>query len=351
MKSSLFHQSICVILTVACILSPLSSAFPCSRILWNNNKLAVVVGRTMDWPESTQPILTIFPRGMERNGGMIGPEVLVKENPAKWTSKHGSFVATVYGVGAADGFNEKGFAGHMLYLTATDFGPRDVSKPAVHAGLWLQYLLDNAANVKEALALQEKIQIVMAEANGHKAFVHLAIEDASGDSAIIEFIGGKPVIHHGSEYRIMTNDPTYDEQLSLLKKYDFSKPTSDTPLPGNVNARDRFQRGAYFAALLPEPKNEREAIAGVLAVARNISVPFGAPYKGFGIYNTEYRTAINLTNQRYFFEFTTTPNIIWADLSSFKLEPGSPVMTLNPDNIELTGNVAEKFQKLDKAPF
>jgi choloylglycine hydrolase len=25
----------------------------CTRILWNNNKLAVVVGRTMDWPEST----------------------------------------------------------------------------------------------------------------------------------------------------------------------------------------------------------------------------------------------------------------------------------------------------------
>ena len=27
----------------------------CTRVLWNTNKLAVVVGRTMDWPESTQP--------------------------------------------------------------------------------------------------------------------------------------------------------------------------------------------------------------------------------------------------------------------------------------------------------
>ncbi|MGD9651140.1 MAG: linear amide C-N hydrolase, partial [Candidatus Dadabacteria bacterium] len=40
----------------------------CTRILWNNNKLAVVVGRTMDWPESTEPVLTVFPRGMERDG-------------------------------------------------------------------------------------------------------------------------------------------------------------------------------------------------------------------------------------------------------------------------------------------
>jgi choloylglycine hydrolase len=41
---------------------------------------------------------------------------------------------------------------HMLYLTATDFGPRDESKQGVHAGLWGQYFLDNAATVAEALA-------------------------------------------------------------------------------------------------------------------------------------------------------------------------------------------------------
>jgi choloylglycine hydrolase len=239
----------------------------------------------------------------------------------------------------------------MLYLNATDFGPRDVSKPGIQAGLWLQYLLDNAATVKESLALLEKVQIVMVETRGHKANVHLAIEDASGDSAIIEFIDGKPVIHHGREYRIMTNDPAYDEQLALLKQQDFSNPSSDLPLPGNVKPTDRFQRAAYYAAMLPEPKSEREAVAGVLAIARNVSVPFGAPYKGFGIYNTEYRTAINLTNRRYFFELTTSPNVIWADLTRFALEPGSPVLTLNPDNIELSGNVTEKFQKQEKPPF
>ena len=37
------------------------------------------------------------------------------------------------------------------------------------------------------------------------------------------------------------------------------------PLPGNVNPVDRFQRAAYFRALLPKPKNEREAAAGILA--------------------------------------------------------------------------------------
>lgn len=205
--------------------------------------------------------------------------------------------------------------------------------------------------MKEALELQKEIQVVMAEANGHKANVHLAIEDSNGDSAIIEYIGGKTVIHHGRQYKIMTNDPTYDEQLELLKKLDFSNPSSNTPLPGNVNPRDRFQRAAYYTAMLPEPKTEREAVSGVLAIARNVSVPFGAPYKGFGIYNTEYRTVTNLTKLRYFFELTTSPNVIWVDLSKMELAPGTSVKTLNPDDVELSGDVTEKFQKVEKSPF
>lgn len=328
-----------------------SAALPCSRILWNNNKLAVVASRTMDWPESTMPILTVFPRGMARDGGKAGDAVAVKDNGAKWTSKYGSLVTTIYGIGTADGLNEKGLGIHMLYLNACDFGSRDAAKPGVQAGLWGQYLLDNASTVAEALKLHEAIQVVSVEAHGHKANVHLAIEDASGDSAIVEYIGGKPVIHHGKEFRVMTNDPTYDEQLALFKKMDFSKPSSELPLPGNVNPRDRFQRASYYSAMLPEPKNEREAVAGVLAIARNVSVPFGAPYKGFGVYNTEYRTVMNLTTKRYYFELTNSPNVIWADLAKFDLAPGAPAMTLDPDNIDLSGDVGGKFQKAAKAPF
>lgn len=328
----------------------LSAAQACTRVLWNDNTLAVVSGRSMDWPESTEPKLVVFPRGMQRSGSNVGPEVLVKDNAATWTSKYGSMVTTVYGIGAVDGLNERGLGAHLLYLTATDFGPRDASKPGMAVTLWAQYALDNAATVAEALALLDGVQIVMAEARGRKGTVHLALEDASGDSAIIEYIGGKPVIHHGREYRIMTNDPTYDEQLALLKALDFSKPSSDMPLPGNVNARDRFQRAAYYAALLPKPKDERAAIAGILAIIRNVSVPFGAPYKGFGVYNTEYRTAMDLTNRRYFFELTTSPNVIWADLATFDLAPGAPTMELDPDDIALSGDVSAKFQAAER-PF
>lgn len=339
-----------LVAATALLLSTSSVVLACTRVLWSDNGLATIAGRTMDWPESTQPILAVLPRGMKRDGGKAAGADFVRDNPLRWTSQYGSLVTTIYGIGTADGLNEKGVGAHMLYLNAADFGPRDVAKPGLQAGLWAQFLLDNAATVAEALALLEKVQIVMVEAHGHKANVHLAIEDASGDSAIIEYVGGKPLIHHGRDYKVMTNDPPYDQQLAAVKTHDFSNPSSTLPLPGNVNPLDRFARATYFLKMLPAPKSTREAAAGMFAIARNVSVPFGAPYKGFGIYNTEYRAVTDLTNKTYFFELTTSPNVIWADLMKFNLNPGAPVKTLNPDNINLSGDVTGKFVRA-KAPF
>jgi choloylglycine hydrolase len=331
-----------------------AAAEACTRVLWNTNQRAVIVGRTMDWPESTQPVLTYLPAGMARNGGQAGPEIIVTENAASWSSTYSSLVTTVYGIGSVDGLNSQGLGGHLLYLNATDYGPRNVKMPGVHAGLWLQYALDHASSVTEALAVLAAVQIVTVEAHGHKATVHLALEDATGDSAIIEYIEGKPVIHHGREYRVMTNDPSYDQQLLLLKQmsdaHDFSNPSSTTPLPGNVNPADRFQRAAYFEAVLPEPASQRAAVASMFAIMANVSVPFGAPYKNFGIYNTEYRTVTDLTTRTYYFQLTTNPSVIWADLRKFPSPPSGEVLMLDPDNIALAGDVTAQF-KPAKAPF
>lgn len=321
----------------------------CTRVLWNDNGLAVLSGRTMDWPESTLPRLTIFPRGRERDGGLVAGTRAVAGEPLRWTSEHGSVIVSIYGIGTVDGINERGLAVHALYLRETSLGEREPSRPGLHMGMWAQYLLDNAATVAEALVLQDDFQLVMASAHGRDATIHLAIEDAGGDSAIVELLDGRPVVHHGREYRLMTNDPAYDEQLQLLAGQDFSRPSSDMPLPGNVNPRDRFQRATYYAALLPAPRDEREAAAGIFSVMRNVSVPFGAPYGEFGVYNTEYRTVCDLTNQRYFFELSTAPNVIWTDLGALDFSAGAPVLTLDPDDIALTGDVSAAYRPADVA--
>ena len=344
------------LLGLALLVTGVTSSPACSRILWNNNKYGVLVARTMDWPESTEPVLWFLPRGMDRDGSKCGPETVVKENPLRWNSKYASLAIGIYGVGTVDGMNEKGLAGHLLYLEKTDFGPRDPKKEGLSCILWLQYALDQAATVKEALALLKNVQPVMIRARGHDATIHLALEDKTGDSAIIEYIGGKPKIHHGRQFTIMTNDPPYDEQLALLAKMDFSDPGQDTPVPGNISASDRFQRAAYYSKFFPEPKNMQEAFATLLAAIRGVSVPFGTPYSkekfkeagfqggGFPVYNTEYRTVADLTHGVYGFELTTTPNFFWVEFADFKLEKGQPALSLTPGAIDLAGDVSSHFK-------
>ncbi len=47
-----------------------SVADACTRILWTNS-LGVFAGRTMDWAQSTEPRLIVFPRGIKRDGGVL----------------------------------------------------------------------------------------------------------------------------------------------------------------------------------------------------------------------------------------------------------------------------------------
>jgi penicillin V acylase-like amidase (Ntn superfamily) len=331
------------LLTLAAPLAPAAEA--CTRVLWNTNKLAVLVGRTMDFPVSTEPVITVLPRGLSHDGGMFAGARIDAVNPARWTSKYGSIVTSVYGAGTADGVNEKGVAMHLLYFIPADFGARDPKLAGLQAAMWGQYVLDNAGSVEEGVALLEGIQPLMVDHQGTKATVHLAIEDATGDSAIIEYIpGGKKTVYRSRDYRIMTNDPSYDQQLAYRATFNFDNATRQTPIPGNTDARDRFIRADYYRQWLPEPKDTREAVAGILAIARNVSVPFGAPNRAPGsLYNTEYRTAIDLTNRRYYFELTNSPSLLWMDLAKFNLAEGSPVLLLDPNDINLVGDVSGKF--------
>ena len=104
------------------------------------------------------------------------------------------------------------------------------------------------------------------------------------------------------------------------------------------------------AGFPPKPTDEPQAVAGVMAIARNVSVPFGAPYQSFGIYNTEYRTVVDSTHRLYFFELSTNPSTIWVDLAKVPTSRGAPARTLDPADWHLAGNVTAKL-KPAKPPF
>lgn len=313
----------------------------CSRVQWKANGQPVLVGRNMDWTAKMGTKLFVMPKGVERDG-------LVDENPLKWTSKYGSLVTTVWDCAAADGLNEAGLNVNLLYLAEATYGERDMALPGISIAVWVQYFLDTCATVAEAVKAAETFQVqpieLMHQGVKVDAPLHLSLSDVTGDSAVIEILDGKPHIHHGPEYTVMTNSPVYEEQLVLLKQYEGLG--GKKPIPGTMEAEDRFARGAFYLTKLPEqPETYQAAVAGVLSVIRNMATPLGAndPVRP-NIAATIWRTIGDCTNRRYFFEFYDMPNVVWIDLEKLNLKEGAPVQMFDlASDLEAAGEVSAKF--------
>lgn len=188
----------------------MNAAQSCTRAVYLGSDGVVITGRSMDWAEDMSSNMWVFPRGMERDG-TAGPD-----SPS-WVSKYGSVITAGYDVGTADGMNEKGLVANLLYLAESDYGKVD-DKPPLSISLWAQYALDNFATVDEAvkkLRVEPFRIIAPSLPNGKPAQLHLSLSDASGDSAIFEYIDGELVIHHGREYQVMTNSRQFSDQLAL----------------------------------------------------------------------------------------------------------------------------------------
>ncbi|MCC5902197.1 MAG: linear amide C-N hydrolase [Halomonas sp.] len=315
----------------------------CTRVVWPDANGSVIVGRNMDFHKDLMTNLWTQPQGITRDDGVQGK--------LAWRSKYGSVVATAFDMISVDGLNEAGLAGHVLWLAESDYGIPDDSRPQLSQAIWMQYFLDNYSTVAEAVEWIEKsnVQVVqmMDPTGGTPPAIHLALNDATGDSCIIEYSDGRPKVYHSREYRVMTNSPTYDQQLELVKT--ISGLGGDQPIPGSTLASDRFARAAYYVSRLDQPQTQLQAIAAMFSVIRNVAQPFRIPDPGKpDASQTLWQTVSDLTNRRYVFESTTRPNIVWVDLRDLDLAVGAPQMKLNLVN-ELTvehgiaGEVSGKF--------
>lgn len=320
----------------------------CSRIKYETGTGTYIIGRGMDWNDPTaKTCLWVFPKGMARDGG-------AGSNPIKWTSKYGSIIASFYDAATADGMNEQGLVGNVLYLAESTYGdPAKTGKPTISIGAWLQYFLDNYETVTEAVeAMQDAPFTVVAPVlpNGRAASAHLSISDPSGDSAILEYLDdGKLEIHHGPEYRVMTNSPTYDQQLALNAYWDLIG--GNNMLPGTINAADRFVRLSYFLKSSPKFKDRKMAVAAVFSQMRAIGVPLGmADPNHPNISSTLWRTVSDHDAKRYYFESAISPSVFWVDIKNLDLTPGaSPKMIEINGPKTLGGEVSGEFEPAE--PF
>jgi penicillin V acylase-like amidase (Ntn superfamily) len=320
----------------------------CTRFIYRTGSDTFIAGRSMDWAEDPGTDLWSFPRAMERNGGL-------GEGSIKWTSKYGSVISSFYNLATVEGMNDSGLVANTLYLVESDYGDAKASgKPLISVGAWTQYVLDNFSTVAEAVdALAKEPFAIVAPAlpGGKKAGGHLSIADASGDSAIFEYIGGKLVIHHDPKYTVMTNSPTFSEQLAIESYW--RNVNGLTFLPGTIGSADRFVRMSWLLGAAPNEKDPRLAVATAFSLIRAISVPLGLadPNKP-NIAATIWRSVSDLGAGRYYFESAYNPSIFWVDIKKLNLEPGSKPSRLDLSGRPLlAGEVSDKFVAAEPFKF
>ncbi len=218
----------------------------------------------------------------------------------------------------------------------------------------MQYVLDNYATTAEAVEgmRKEEFRVVSVIApSGEAGLVHLSISDASGDSAIFEFIGGKLVIHHSRDYQIMTNEPTYDQQLSLTNYW--KEIGGSTFLPGTNRASDRFVRMSYYINATTQTADPRAAIATVFSIMRNVSVPKGITTPGRpNIADTLWLAVSDQKNKVLYFQDTNSPGIVWVNFAGLDFSLGTGPRKLQLDgNPDLAGDQTANFKPAELFKF
>lgn len=296
----------------------------CTRVVYVGDDNEVITGRTLDWKTPIGTNLYVMPQGMERVG-------YDQPNTIKWISRYGSVVSVGYDVGVNEGMNEKGLVCNLLYLPGTVYSLPNDTRPYISTSVWAQYVLDNFATTSEAVAelKKDKFQInAPAMPGGNATTLHMAISDATGNSAIVEYINGVISIHEGVEFQVMTNAPTYDKQLAINEYW--KHVGGMKMLPGTNNSSDRFVRASFYVDALPRSATHQMALAGVFGVINNCSVPMGISTPDQPeISSTQWRSVSDQKDKVYYFESTLSPAIIWVDLKKCDLKKGASVLKLD----------------------
>lgn len=246
--------------------------------------------------------------------------------------------------------NEAGLVANMLWLVSSDYPENDGKTPQMSLSIWAQYFMDNYATVAEAVADLEAnpFHVVTKDVRmqpGRLTTVHLSLSDASGDSAILEWIDGELVIHHGPEFNVMTNDPPYDQQLALASYWKGVNPRE--VLPGTTRAADRFVRAGTYIDMVVQSDDPREAAAAAFSVIPNASVPYGiATPDAPNLSTTRWRVVADQKDRLFYVGSAISPNLFWVDLKQvdLALETGVRKLDLGMDMASIqSGEVSAAF--------
>lgn len=197
-----------------------ASALACTWAAFANGGVAVVA-RTMDWYCSDNAVA----KGHGRN---VPERAADTPDGVEYEAKYASIRMHAFASGmVTEAMNEKGLQGSILFLDGSELPAAQPGRKDVKPTRFISYAVANFATVRELVDALPALNFTpdhmsIPGAGGvtldyplEKWPGHFAFADATGDKAIIEFVGGEVKVYHGREHDAMTNEPTYDIHRAL----------------------------------------------------------------------------------------------------------------------------------------
>ncbi len=171
--------------------------YSCTTFVLKDKQGNVSFGRNFDFPIG-QGHIHINYKNMQKSAFIRPPEKAIN-----WVSKYGSITFNQAGKEFPyGGMNEKGLVVEQMWLQEAKYPAVD-NRYGLSELQWIQYQLDNSATIEEVIDSDTLIRI----SETATSFLHFLVSDNSGNSATIEYIDGKMVVHQGAElpYSVLSN--------------------------------------------------------------------------------------------------------------------------------------------------
>src|SRR5437773_9894103 len=211
------QKTVVIAAAVCSLLAPAAQACTGIRLIAEDG--TVVHARTMEFAIDIHSDVIMVPRGYARTGTTPdGKEGL------KWKANYASIGANGVGLPVLfDGLNEKGLAAVTFYIpTSAGYMPYVAADAGKTIAQWEvgSYILENFATVDEVKANIGNIVVpaVVFAGWGFAPEAHYVVHDATGQSIVIEYVGGKLNVHD-NPLGVLTNSPSFGWHMTNLRNY------------------------------------------------------------------------------------------------------------------------------------
>lgn len=325
-------------IAILCWLALSCRAMACTGLLIQGS---AVSGRTVEFGVDLDMSVAVIPRNMNFVGQTPGGK-----NGLAYNSKYAA--AGIYCFQdkvLMDGINEKGLVAAAFYFPGyaeyARIGEENLSRAVspVEFPHWILTQFATLQEVRDALQSVVIAPTVLADWGAKPPPMHYIVYDSSGQSLVIEPIGGELVVHE-NPIGVITNSPTFDWHMVNLNNYINLSPYNIDPvqmngmelapfgqgsgmvgLPGDFTPPSRFVRAAIFSTTA---LSSNDPVNQAFHLLNQFDIPLGSvrqKKRRKTSYDSTLLTSVKEPKaMRYYYKSYDDQTVRYVDLHQFDLQ-------------------------------